>query len=167
MPTSTDLREGARMLAPASLSEWLPSRPLLSSPEDGWQDIVLQRFRHPPSRIDVPGLRDNLVVDHLVGPVLTENFSGIQHCERRWTGPGQVSITPAGQPVRRVLKGRPDVVLVHLAPELVAGIADEMFSSSSARIVLVPSFAVPDATADSIIRLLLAEAETPTPGTRL
>lgn len=47
------------------------------------------------------------------------------------------------------------------------GVAEELFSSSPAQIVLVPSFAVPDATADCIIRLLLAEAETSTPGTRL
>lgn len=167
MPTSTDLHEGAQMLTPASLPEWLPSRPVLSSSEDGWQDIVLQRFRHPPSTINVPGLRDNLVVDHLVGPVLIENVSGTKPHERRWTGPGQVTITPALQPVHRILKGHPEVVLVHLAPRLVAGVAEELFSSSPAQVVLVPSFAAPDPMADSIIRLLLAEAETATPGTRL
>lgn len=50
MPTFTELPESAKMLTPASLHEWLPSRPVLSSFEDGWKDIVLQRFRHPQAR---------------------------------------------------------------------------------------------------------------------
>ena len=160
------------MLAPASLPELLPTRPILSSPEEGWRGVVLQRYRHPPSTIDVPALRDNLLVDHLVGPVLAENrlaedMTGAKHYERRWTGPGQVSITPAGQPVHRILKGRPEVVLVHLAPELLAGVADELFGLSRAEVSLVPSFGVPDDTADRIVRLLLAEAEASVPGTSL
>ncbi len=162
------------MLTPASLPELLPSRPLLSSPEEGWRGVVLQRYRHPPSTIDVPGLRDNLLVDHLAGPVLAENMlggtmTGAKRCERRWTGPGQVSITPAGQPVHRILKGRPEVVLVYLAPDLLAGVADELFGLSRAEVSLVPSFGVADDTADRMVRLLLAEAEAEAsaPGTSL
>jgi len=35
----------------------------------------------------VPGLRDDLLVDHLVGPVLVEEDRGAGRRERGWTGP--------------------------------------------------------------------------------
>jgi AraC family transcriptional regulator len=130
------------------------------------QGIVIQRYRHPPATIDVPGLRDELLVGHLEGPVLVEEDRP-GGCQRRWTGAGQVSLTPAGQPVRRVLKGRPDVALLYLAPELIHATTEEVFGLNAERVLLVPRLAEPDETADRLIRLLLAEAEAPGPGTLL
>ena len=167
MAASGNPAETTRFLTPADLAEALPSRPLLSSPSDGWTDVVLQRYRHPPSTIDVPGMRDHLLVGHLAGPVLVEESRGSGHTERRWTGPGQVSLTPAGQPVRRVLKGRPDVVLLHLAPGLLRAVAEEMFDRDPALVMLGARLAASDGTADRLVRLLLAEAETPATATRL
>ena len=166
MQALDDPADGAGLLTPARLATLLPSQPILSSPADGWFGVVLQRYLNPQSTLDVPGLRDNLVVDHLVGPVLTEDVRG-QHLERRWTNAGQVSVTPVGEPVRRVVMGRPDVVLVHLARELVAEAATGGFDIDPARIELVPDFATPDEKADQIVRMLLAEAEARGHGTRL
>ena len=90
MDAATDL------LTPGGLADRLPSRPLLTTADSEAQGLVLQRFRHPPSTIDVPGLRDELLVDHLVGPVLVEEERGAGKYERRWTGPGQVTLTPSG-----------------------------------------------------------------------
>ena len=149
------------LLTPEDLADRLPSRPLLTTVTAGSPGLTLQRFRHPPSTIDVPGMRDDLLVDHLVGPVLVEEHRGRSRCESRWTGPGQVTLTPAGQPVRRILKGRPDVVLLHLAPELLRDVAEEIYGPEGNTVALVPRLAVPDQTADQIVRLLLAEAETP------
>ncbi len=157
----------AQLLTPGGLAAALPSRPLLSSPPEGWCDIVLQRYRHPPSTIDVPGMRDHLLVGHLVGPVLVEDSAGPARLQRRWTGPGQVSLTPAGQPVHRILKGRPDVVLLHLTPGLLRSVAEEMFDRDPALVVLGARLAASDEAADRLVRLLLAEAEAPALATRL
>ncbi len=154
-------------LSPDSLSARLPSRPLLTMCDSVSQGLTLQRFRHPPSTIEVPGLRDDLLVDHLLGPVLVEEHLAGGGSERRWTGPGQVSVTPAGQPVHRVLKGRPDVVLLHLAPELLRDVARELYGHDAGRVELVRCLAMPDPRADQLIRLLLAEAETPGPSSSL
>ncbi len=140
---------------------------MLTNPDAGWQGVVLQRYRHPPSTIDVPGLRDELLVDHLAGPVLVEEDHGNGQHERRWTGPGQITLTPAGRPVRRILKGRPDVVLLHLAPERLREVAEELYGRHATQVTLVPRLAVPDETADRLVRLLLAEATSPGPGTSL
>ncbi len=153
------------LLTAAGLSERLPSRPVLTSPAE-WDGVVLERYRHPPSIIDVAGLGQALVVDHLAGPVLVEDGLGGPHHERRWTGPGQVSVTPAGQPVHRALRGRPDVVLVCLAPALLRAAA-EGFEGLDPENALVSCFATPDRTADHLVRLLLSEAESPGPATVL
>jgi len=154
---------GKSLLTPEGLADQLPSRPLLTTTGTGSQGLTLQRFRHPPSTIDVPGLRDELLIDHLVGPVLVEEDRGAGKWERRWTGPGQVTVTPARQPVRRILKGRPDVVLLHLAPVLLHDVAEELYGQAGRAVALVHRLAVPDHTADRLVRLLLAEAETPGP----
>ena len=158
---------GGKLLTPEDLADRLPSRPLLTMAPVGCRGLTLQRFRHPPSTIDVPALRDELLVDHLAGPVLVEEDHGAGDRERRWTGPGQVTLTPAGQPVRRVLKGRPDVVLLHLAPELLQAVAQEMYGEACGSVTLLHRFATSDPKADQLVRLLLAEAETPGPSSSL
>ena len=158
---------GGQLLTPSSLAEQLPSRPLLTTADAGWQGLTLQRYRHPPSTIDLPGLGNELLVDHLVGPVLVEEHRGNGRYQRCWTGPGQVTLTPAGQPVRRILKGRPDVVLLHVAPEILHEVAGEIYGRDAGSLTLVPRLGVPDGTADRLVRLLLAEAEAPGSGASL
>ena len=156
------------LLTPENLADRLPSRPVLTMANGGCAGLTLQRVRHPPSTIDVPGLRDELLVDHLVGPVLVEDDYGAGKRERRWTGPGQVTVTPSGQPVRRILKGRPDVVLLHLAPELLQDVAREIYGQDAGdAAALVRRLAVSDRTADQLVRLLLAEVESPGPASSL
>ncbi len=60
---------------------------------------------------------------------------------------GQVTLTPAGQPIRRVLKGRPDVALLYLAPEQISGIAQDAYGLDADRVELVASLGRPDETA--------------------
>ena len=154
------------LLTPENVADQLPSRPVLTSPAAERQGMVLQRYRHPPSTIDVPGLRDALLVAHLAGPVLVEEARQ-GRIERRWTGPGQVTLTPAGQPIRRILNGRSDVALLYLAPEFIHGLAQEMYGTDADRVELVPRLGSPDETAERLVRLLLTEAERPGNGTAL
>ena len=156
----------ADLLLPVDVASLLPSRPIVTSPMSGWHDVMLQHFKHPPSTIDLPELRDTLLVSHLAGPVLVENYENGQW-ERRWTGPGQVSVTPAGQQVHRVLKGRPDVIVLHLAAELMQSVAREFGVADPLRLSIVSRFAEPDVRATALTKLLLAEAEEPGPATHL
>ena len=154
------------LLRPEDVAAQLPSRPVLTSPAAARHGMVLQRYRHPPSTIDVPGLRDALLVAHLAGPVLVEEVRQ-GRIVRRWTGPGQVTLTPAGQPIRRILSGRPDVALLYLAPEFIHGLAQEIYGAAADRVELVSRLGSPDETAERLVRLLLVEAERPGPGTAL
>ncbi len=69
--------------------------------------------------------------------------------------------------VHRVLRGRPDVVLLHLAPELLRGVAGELYGCDAGPVELVRCLATPDPKADQLVRLLLAEAEAPGPSSSL
>ena len=155
------------LLTPETVADRLPSRPVLTSPADERQGMVLQRYRHPPSTIDVPPLLDALLVAHLDGPVLVEEVRQGGTIERRWTGPGQITLTPAGQPIRRTLRGRPDVALLYLAPEFICGVAQEVYGTDADRVELVHCLGLPDETAERLVRLLLMEAERPGPGSVL
>ena len=155
------------LLTPENLADQLPSRPVLTSLAAEQQGLVLQRYRHPPSTIDVPGLRDALLVVHLAGPVLVEETRQHGGVERRWTGPGQVTLTPPGQPIRRILKGRPDVALLYIVPGLLRTIAQDAYGVDADGVTLVQCLGLPDETGDRLVRLLLAEAERPGTGTVL
>ena len=72
-----------------------------------------------------------------------------------------------GEPVRRILKGRPDVVLLHLAPELLHEVGRQLYGRNATAVSLVHRLAVPDDTADRLVRLLLAEAQASGPGSSL
>lgn len=149
---------------PSELAGALRHRPLICSPAHGWEDVVLQRFQHGPARVDVPAMRDDVLVGHLGGPFLAEADPGTPRYERRWISPGELGVNPAGIPVRRDLKGRPDVVLVHIPPLRLRAVAEEMFEVDAARIELTPLLAAPDETAVRLIKLLLGEAAAPAPG---
>ncbi len=155
------------LLTPETVADQLPSRPVLTSLVTKPQGMVLQRYRHPPSSIDIPGLRDALLVAHLAGPVLVEEARQGGRVDRQWTGPGQITLTPAGQPIRRVLKGRPDVALFYFQPDFLHAIAQDVYGADADRVTLVPCLGVPDETAERLVRLLLTEAERPGTGTVL
>ena len=162
-----DPTNNSGLLTPETVVDWLPSRPVLSSVAGRRQGLVLQRYRHPPSVIDIPGLSDALLVAHLRGPVLVEETLQRGVVDRQWTGPGQVTLTPAGQPIRRVLKGRSDVALLFFRPELLHTIAQEAFGADADRLSLVARLGVPDEAAERLVALLLSEAERPGTGNAL
>lgn len=137
---------------------------MISSPAVGWGRAVLHRFSNLPSVIDLPAVRDEMLVHHLGGPFLAEVGIGTSRYQRRWVTPGQLGINPAGAPVRRVLKGRPDVVLLHLPPTQLRTVAEEVFDADPSRVALVPEIAATDEIAGRLIGLLLQEATSPEPG---
>ena len=158
---------GSTLLSQAAVSARLPSRPIVASPVRVWNKVLVQRHRHPPSVIDLSGPQDILIVNHLTGPVMVENKPVGDRSERRWTGTGMITMTPAGQPVHRVLRGRPEVAIVFLSPELLRDTARDFDGRDPDKAAVVPCFATPDRVADQLTRLLLAEAESPGPATSL
>ena len=167
MEQLSDTTCSSGLLIPETVVDYLPSRPILTSLAAKRLGMVLQRYRHPPSTVYIPGLRDALLVAHLTGPVLVEETWQNGRVDRQWTGPGQVTVTPPGQPIRRVLKGRPDVALLYFKPDFLHAVAHDVHGADADHLALVPCLGVTDETAERLVRLLLAEAERPGSGNAL
>ena len=159
MPDSTTLVREVAVVTPENISVIVPSRPILTSHAHGWRGVVLQRYKHPPGEIETPPLRDNLLVVNLWGQTLVEERHGGGRREQRWTDRGHMSLTPAGRSVSRIIKGRPDVLLVHLAPALVSEVVQSIYGVDPEGVVLHPRLAVPDGTVQRLGELLLTEAQ--------
>lgn len=147
------------MLTAAQFSAMLPSHPVLSSSSHRWGDVSLDRYLHPPSEIDVPGLERHLLVVHMRGPLAVEEREDGRHWERRWSDVGQVSVTPAAMPVARRFTGRPDVLVMQIGPTFMDGVMEDVTERDPRSLSLIPCFARPDACIDQLVRLLALEAE--------
>lgn len=143
---------------PSQLAQLLPSRPLLDVGDESRRRAVIQFCRHPPGRVSYPPLRDHLLVVNLSGQVLIEDTPLFGRCERKWARGGHMSLTPAGQAGTRVLKGRPEALLVHLSADLVQQTAVEV-GLDERHATLVSRLAIADAAIDHLGRLLLAAAQ--------
>ena len=123
----------------------MPTNPILASLAQGWSGIIVQRYQNPPLKVEVPGLRDHLLVVHLLGPLLVEEEYVSGKPARRWAESGQISLTPAGRPAARTLKGRTDVLLIHIASELVNKMAADIYGCEPESVSLLPRLAVREA----------------------
>ena len=142
----------------------LRSAPVAFSSPEHWGGVTLQRFHEIPSIVDIPAAHNDVLVTHLSGPFLAEVGKGTPSYQRRWIVPGQVGINPAGRPVRRELKGKADVVLLHIPPAKLRETAAETFGADPTRVQLTPTIAVTDETSALLVRLLLQEADSPQAG---
>ena len=136
-----------------------PTHPVASSVGLDWRAVFLRRFQHPPCLISRPEVRDHSLVVHLRGPVMIEEHTNTGRQERRWSDRGQMSLNPAGTPLSRTVHGRSDVLLIHIAPELIREATEEICDGNSSDVFLVSRLAVPDETVFQIGNLLLKEAE--------
>ena len=150
------------------LRHLLPSPPVLSSSSEGSPDLILERYHHPPGEVSVAAAPNTLLVMHMRGPVAVEEKSARSGWVRRWTDRGQASITPAGAPVHRRFRTRPEILLIQIGLRLLDEVIIESVDAEPKNVELVPSFARPDPTLDSYCRLFEDEVVHPSgPGHRL
>jgi len=154
-------------VSPDNLVRLLPTRPLCTSPADGWSGATLQHYQHTSGEVETPPVRDNILVVNLSGETyLEERFPGGGR-EQRWVDAGKMSITPAGRPISRRFKGRPEILLIHIARALVRDVAEAVHDGDPEKVSLNRRLGVPDRSVDRLGRLLLDEAELQSSGTNL
>ncbi len=149
--------------SPADYSRSLGRSPILSAFGNGWERVMLERYQVPAFELKLDGLTTHRVSLHLAGPVLIERTRDGIH-DRRWSQAGCSDLIPAGVPVTRSVKGRADFINAYVATAVVDEVAAEVFGLDPARVRLIESLAVADATLDHFGRLLLAEAEAEATG---
>ena len=148
-------------ITPEEYAALLPRDPAISSAGRGWQDITLQRFHLGPTDIHYPPASYHRLGIHLAGPTLVEQvIEG--HRERIWSDSGYVNLIPAGLPVHKLIRGQPDLLILHLNPALVTDVLKDG-DIDPPSVSLVPSVGRPETLIDHLGRLLLAEAEASHP----
>jgi AraC family transcriptional regulator len=131
--------------------------PLLSSRSRGWNGITveLHSFQELDSLVQPA---DHVIAIHLAGAV---NLRRIRHgCSRvRKMGPGDVTITPVGPPVRWTQSSQSLVILLRLTPAYVRAIASDECAIDPDRFEIRDEFATRDAKIEALGRRCLAALE--------
>jgi len=131
--------------------------PLLTSRSRRWSGIVveLHRFSDIDAVVQPP---DHVVAVHLAGSIqLLQRRNG--KSVRRRIGPGDIIVTPVGQPKRWQHAGENVVILLHLDPSFVQSVAGEEFALDPARFEIQDNFGTRDDHIETIGKRALAELE--------
>ena len=131
--------------------------PLLSSRSRGWNGIVveLHRFHDVDALVQMP---EHVVAVHIAGSIdLLQRRYG-KAC-RRTIGPGDVIITPVGEPKYWQHAGETVVALLRLDAGFVGEVARGEFERDPSRLELQDNFGIRDSEIDRLGRQLVAALE--------
>ena len=155
------------LISPEQVATTLPNRPILTSQRHSWAGMVLQRYQYTTFKVEIPAIRDHALVLRLSGQALIEEKRESGRTERFWTDSSHISLTPVSQPVSKFVRGRSDILIIHLCQSIVMGVVETVFDRDPASVSLCPRFAFPEKQIDLLGRMLLAEAEAGGTGTVL
>ena len=127
----------------------------------------VQRTPSTRNRVRTSPPHNHLLFVHLNGPVLVEEKYSGRRTERRWAEDGKISLSPAGLPVTRYIKGNPEVILVRISCGLLTEVSENVYGLEQSPVSVLPRLAVPDQRLSRLGRLLQAEIGTGNPGNGL
>ena len=140
------------------LARMLPGGNIIAGRCFSWDHISIQRFRFDLHDLDVSGFSDHVIALQMGGPVLIDARIDGGARDRRWFEHGQMNLNPAGMRCRRLLKGRSDVMTVHLKPRLINDIFEEVYDRDPAALSLNPMLTCPDWQVNALLPMLMEEA---------
>ena len=146
-------------VTPEEFAQLSPHPPVFSTEAQFYQFAAIQRYKSTSNTHTAPATRWHRFSLHLAGSMLVENTCDGRWV-RHWSEGGESYIRPAGVPVTRSHKGRPDYLSVHINPSLVDRVAVEAFERDPSHMNLIERSGAKDPLLNQFGRLLLAEAET-------
>lgn len=141
--------------------------PLLSSRDQGWENIVVEQFQHPSGEGRIYYSDEHSICLSLASrPVrLLQIKGGKTHMGLY--GKGDVAITPAETPFFARWEGDDHYLQIRIASRFIQQVAREALALDPDRLELVPSFRIRDPQIESIGLLLLAELKQQHVGSQL
>lgn len=108
------------------LPRWVPGKVLLASDGRGFPGVKLRVYRYTPLDVEVPRLRDFMIVAYRQGPTaMNRRFDG------RWRHadmiPGDVSLLTRTQPSHWHWNGAIDVIHVYLTAQLLDRVCADLY----------------------------------------
>lgn len=114
------------LIHPDQLPTWVPGQLTVHSPEDGWDGISVRGYRYAGSDVEVPALRDYMIVAYLRGQT-----SMRRQVEGEWLhedlGPGDVSLLTRAVESHWTWLEEIEVVHVYLGQDELASTCHEMY----------------------------------------
>jgi AraC family transcriptional regulator len=152
----------SHLVNPGQLPDWVPCGVLGSSDGLGWRGLSYRAYRHPAYDVEMPGMRDFLVISHGSGCNAIH-----RRTEGRWSrvsvAPGDLSLLTRSQAAHWRWTQRVDVQHVYLSEQLLAGVAQEMFDRDVADIRLHDVLKASDPSISGCMQALAREAAHPGP----
>ena len=145
------------LVAPDELPAWLPGVLTVRSPAQGWGGVAVRGYRYGASDVEVPPLRDHVVVAYRRGTTLMR-----RSVDGTWTAdtlrPGDVSLLTRAVASHWVWAGDIEVVHVYLTADELATTCREMFDRDVADVALRDEVRADDPAIHRTAMLIAREA---------
>lgn len=145
------------MIGPEQLPEWVPGRLTVASPDEGWSGLSVRGYRYGPSDVEVPPLRDYVVVAYRSGTTAMRRRVDADWVSGR-LGPGDVSLLTRAVASHWVWSGEIEVVHVYLAPDELAATCRQMYDRDVADVELGDEVRADDPAIHRTAMLIAQEA---------
>lgn len=146
----------ANLITPDEVPQWVPGETIATSRGLGWRGLALRGYRYAGQRVQVPALRDFMLVIYRHGATPMERrFDG------RWTrakcGPGRISLHTRAQASEWTWSTGVEVDHLYLENELLTRLASEALERPVLEVSLRDALDVEDPVLWTVANALRAE----------
>ncbi|MBE9179542.1 helix-turn-helix transcriptional regulator [Oculatella sp. LEGE 06141] len=155
------------MMNPATQPTELTGLPILSSQNQGWENILVEQFQHPPGEGNCHCSDEHTICLSLAPrPVRLLQVKGGKTYTGLY-GKGHISITPARMPLFARWDAEDQYLQIRIASRFIQNVARETIDVNLDQLELLPEFRIRDPHLESIGLLLLAELKHESLGGKL
>ncbi len=144
-------------ITPEQLPEWVPGRLTVSSPDDGWNGLSVRGYHYGPSDVEVPPLRDSVIVAYRAGTTSMRRRVDAEWVSGR-LGPGDVSLLTRAAASHWVWPSEIEVVHVYLSADELAATCRQMYDHDVADVELCDEVRADDPEIHRTAMLIAQEA---------
>ena len=154
------------LIVPDQLPRWVPGRLTVHSPEAGWDGMSVRGYRYAGSDVEVPPIRDYLIVAYRRGQT-----SMRRRIDSAWVhemlGPGDVSLLTRAAESHWVWPEDIEVVHVYLTHDEIANTCRQMYERDVTYVALHDVVKAGDLAIHRTAMLIASEAAQGGAGSRL
>jgi AraC family transcriptional regulator len=154
------------LIVPDQLPKWVPGQLTVHSPEVGWDGVSVRGYRYAPSDVEVPPLRDYIIVAYRRG-----RTSMRRRIDGEWIsemiGPGDVSLLTRAAESHWVWPADIEVVHVYVTQDELATTCRQMYERDATDVELHDVVKADDPAIHRTAMLIAHEAAQGAAGSRL
>src|ERR1700742_5215137 len=154
------------LLAPEQLPIWVPGQVTVRSPDTGWEGVSVRGYRDAGSDVEVPAMRDYMVVAYRRGTtVMRRRIDG--DWVRETLGPGDVSLLTRAAESHWIWPENIEVVHVYLTKDELTATCQQMYDRDVEDVALLDEVKADDPAIHAAAMAIAREAAQGGAGSRL